>query len=334
MHNYNEMILHLAYSLENQKQKISGDLLRQNLIWAADKSDIFEEEIKRLLEKGYLLKEDNGLVLTNNGRIEAVGISKAMVKDEFSKKIGRLTRSSAYLDFCEEVYGYRVYLFNMMDKQQIDFVLSSIPVSAEDTLVDLGCGSGSILNLLVTKYGCRGIGIDQLDGDILERTSTGITYINGDIDRISDYSVKPTVTLSIDSLYFSKNLDKLVRQLNNIENNKMYLFYSQYIFDEVFGDKSILHSHNTKIAEVLNKNNIPFKTIDYSENERLLYENSLKVLQKYKQAFEDEENKDLYEQKLKEVMTGIELYDKSLASRYLYIIEPHNKKLCQDSFMF
>lgn len=315
------MILDVAYNLENQKQKINIDLLRQHLIWAVDKSVLFEDEINRLIEKGYLLKEDKGLVLTNNGRIEADRISKVMIRDEFSKKIGRLTRSSAYLDFCEEVYGYRVYLFNMMDKQQIDFILSAISVSAEDTLMDLGCGSGSILKLLATKYGCRGIGIDQLDDDIIERTSKAITYINGDIDRISEYGVRPTITLSIDSLYFSNNLDKLVQQLNNFENNKMYLFYSQYIFDEDSGDKSILHSHNTKIADVLNNNRIPYKTIDYSENERLLYENSLRVLQKYKRAFDGEGNKDLYEQKLKEVRTGMELYNKGLASRYLYIID-------------
>jgi len=101
----------------------------------------------------------------------------------------------------------------------------------------------------------------------------------------------------------------------------MYLFYSQYIFDEGSTDMSILHSHNTKIADVLNNNRIPFKTIDYSENERLLYENSLRVLQKYKRAFDGEGNKDLYEQKLKEVRTGMELYNKGLASRYLYIID-------------
>lgn len=243
------------------------------------------------------------------------------VKDEFSEKIDRLTRSGAYLDFCEEVYGYRLHLFNMMDKQQIDYVLSSIPISAEDTVLDLGCGSGSILNLLVKKYGCRGVGIDQLDGDILERAGMKLTYINGDIDRISDYSIKPTVTISIDSLYFSKDLDSLVRQLNSTKNNKMYLFYSQYIFDEAFGNKSILHSHKTKIADVLNKNNITFRTIDYSENECLLYENSLKALKKYRKAFEDEKNSDLYEQKLKETMLGIELYDKNLASRYLYILD-------------
>ncbi len=212
----------------------------------------------------------------------------------------------------------------MMDKTQIDFVLKTIQVSSEETIVDLGCGSGSILNLLVTKYGCKGIGIDQLDSDIIERSNKAITYIKGDIDNISDYKIKPTITLSIDSLYFSNNLDKLLQQLNSFEKNKMYLFYSQYIFDETSVDKSILQSNNTKIANILNKNRIAFKTIDYSENERLLYENSLNALQRYKREFENEGNKDLYEQKLKEDMTGMELYNKNLARRYLYIIDKCN----------
>ncbi len=247
--------------------------------------------------------------------------NNSLIIDEFSKKIGRLTKSNAYLNFCEEVYGYRIYLFNMMDKEQLDFVLNSIPISSMDTLLDLGCGSGSLLNLLATKYGCRGIGIDQLDDEILTKHNNVFTYIKGDIDRFSDHGVKPSITLSIDSLYFSNNLDELVRLLKNIENNKMYLFYSQYIFDEASCDKSILHSQNTKIADALNSNLLAYKTIDYSQNERLLYENSLKALQKYKQAFEDEGNLDLYEQKLREDMLGMELYSKNLASRYLYIID-------------
>ncbi|MGE5677591.1 MAG: hypothetical protein ACM3ZR_05985 [Pseudomonadota bacterium] len=321
MNNYSEMILHAAYNLENQKQKLNTEVLKQNLALAADKPDIFEDGIKHLISKGDLLKEGKTLVLTDQGRVEGARISKAMVRDEFSRKIRRLTESRAYLEYCEEVCGYRIPFFNMMDKEQIEFVLGSIPVSSDDTIVDLGCGSGGILNLMAKKYGCLGIGIDQLEDDILRRTGNAFTYINGDIDRIADYNVKPTITLSIDSLYFSNDLDGLVQYLRNIENNKMYLFYSQYIFDETAVDKSILLSHNTKVADALNKNGIHFKTIDYSGNERLLYENSMRVLQKYETAFKGEGNKDLYEQKLKEDMLGMELYDKGLASRYLYIVD-------------
>jgi len=321
LHNYSEMILYIAYNLENQKQKINVDLLRQNVIWAEDKSALYDEGFNDLIENGYLFKENNELMLTDNGHIEGARISKEMIRDEFNKKIHRFTSSRAYLDFCEEVYGYRVYLFNMMDKQQLDFILNTIPVSSDDTILDLGCGTGSVLNLLAAKYSCRGIGIDQLEGNIVSRTSKAITYINGDIDRISDYGVRPTITLCIDSLYFSNNMNKLLWQLNNIQNNKMYLFYSQYIFDEKAVDKSILHSNNTKIADVLKNNRISYKVIDYSKNEHLFYKNSLKVLQKYKLAFCEEGNKDLYEQKIKEDMMGKELYDKNLARRYLYIID-------------
>lgn len=73
------------------------------------------------------------------------------IKQEFDNKIKRLTKSKTYLDYCEEVYGYRMYLFNMMDEEQLDFVFDSIPLSADDTVLDLGCGTGSILNALVKK---------------------------------------------------------------------------------------------------------------------------------------------------------------------------------------
>lgn len=44
-----------------------------------------------------------------------------------------------------------------------------------------------------------------------------------------------------------------------------------------------------------------FNTIDFSKNECLLYENSIRVLQKYKKKFEEEGNLDLYEQNLRKI---------------------------------
>lgn len=252
-------------------------------------------------------------------------IRRESINKEFDNKIGRLTRSRAYLDFCEEVYGYKMYLFNMMDKEQIDFVLNSVPLSSKDTLLDLGCGSGSILKMLVKKHGCRAIGIDQLNNDIIN--SSNITYISGDIDQLSEYHLTPTVTLSIDSLYFSKDLDRLLWQLCNFKDTGIYLFYSQYLFGEAAGDRSILCGDHTRVADILNKNEIFYKTIEYSENERLLYERSLAALRKREKAFEEEGNSDLYAAKLKEDTMGKHLYDNGLASRYLYIVKPFHATL-------
>ena len=58
-------------------------------------------------------------------------------KDEFDNRIGRLTKSKAYLDYCEEVYGYRIYLFNMMDQEQLDYLFHAIPLSTSDTILEI-----------------------------------------------------------------------------------------------------------------------------------------------------------------------------------------------------
>lgn len=84
------------------------------------------------------------------------------VKNEFDNKISRLTKSTAYLNYCQEVYGYRMYLFNMMDREQLDFIFNNISLRDNDTILDIGCGYGTILNTLTEKHGCSGIGVDQL----------------------------------------------------------------------------------------------------------------------------------------------------------------------------
>ena len=106
---------------------------------------------------------------------ESVYLSNS-IKEEFDNKINRLTKSTAYLDYCEEVYKYRMYLFNMMDKEQLDFIFNVIPLSFRDIVLDMGCGSGSILNALAEKSGCNGIGIDQLCRTTINFENKNIRY--------------------------------------------------------------------------------------------------------------------------------------------------------------
>jgi len=243
------------------------------------------------------------------------------IRQEFDNKINRLTKSNAYLDYCEEVYEYRMYLFNMMDKEQLDFVFNVIPLSFKDIVLDMGCGSGSILNALIKKSGCSGIGIDQLSSTTVTFESKNIKYLNGDIDDIEKFNLHPTVTLLVDSIYFSRDPEKLIRNLCHIKNNRIYLFYSQYLFENDIADKGVLRGDFTNIADILKKIKVSYKVIEYSKNERILYEKSLYALEKRKKAFISEGNFDLYEDKMKEQQLGKHLYDTGNASRYLYIIE-------------
>jgi len=317
-----ETLLYIVYNLQHQNQIITVDAIRHPLGWIQSTEFDLEVEITWLIESGFLVKNsENELSLTEIGKNEASRINKIRSKDDFNRLISSAIDSPAYLDYCEEIYGYRMPLFNMMDKQQLDYVFNTIPVSKSNTVLDLGCGAGCILNHLVQKYECYGIGIDQLNQAAVEKCSKMISFIDGDMDNLSDYKLKPNITLAVDSLYFSNDLDGLVRLMKGIKYNRLYFFFSQYIFDESKKDETVLHRDNTRIASILQKNDLQYRVVDYSANENSLYENALKVLPKHKEAFVSEGKSDLYETKLKENRSGKAMYDKGLASRYLYIVE-------------
>ena len=243
------------------------------------------------------------------------------INKEFIDMIGRTTASEAYLDYCMELYGYRMSLYNMMDKSQLDFLFDSIPVTGNDSILDLGCGSGCILKHLMQKYECRGVGLDQLEPEFVVKQSGSIPYIVGNIDELDSYGLDPSIVISVDSLYFSNDLDHLLKTLTHRKGNRLYLYYSQYIFDDKQEDKDILKYNNTRLAKILNKEGIRYRVVDYSENERNLYKRAIQILPGYQDAFEREGIRDIFEKKHNENKFGKELYDSGRASRFLYMIE-------------
>lgn len=209
MQDVHETLLHIAYSLHNQNQIITVEAIRQPLGWLQIQPFDLENEIIWLIENGFFCRNSNNeLFLTETGKIESVKINKVRTKTDFNRMIKCATDSRAYLDYCEGIYGYR-----------------------------------------------------------------------------------------------------------------MYIFYSQYIFDEANKDKVVLHHDNTRIAGSLQKNELKYRVVDYSANESALYENALIILPKYKNSLTQEGNRELFETKMRENKSGKELYDKGLARRYLYIVE-------------
>lgn len=241
--------------------------------------------------------------------------------NEFENIIYRATSSEAYLNYCTEIYGYEMCLFNMMDKSQLDFLFHNILIEKNSSILDLGCGNGCILDYLVKKYECHGVGIDQLDTEVFKKYNRSIKYIDGSMDELEAYDINSDITVSVDSLYFCNDLYQLLNTLTNRKDNRLYLYYSQYIFDEEHNDKDILTFNNTRLARSLNLAGINYKVIDYSENERQLYERGIQVLPEYEDAFDREGNRDIYEKKINENKLGKELYESDRASRFLYIIE-------------
>ena len=244
----------------------------------------------------------------------------ALVPNEFEEKIGRLCKSEAYLDFCQEVYGYRQPLFNMMDRELFEYLFRELKCSKEDTILDLGCGTGSLLCYTAEKFGCKGVGIDLLSRELMPPDSEAVRFFSGDIDRFTEFEEKPSVTLCIDSLYFSKDLIALISRIHRLKNNRAFLFYSQYIFEENPADRTILQADHTVPAKILRQQNIPYRAVDFSGNERTFYPAALSALKKRRDKFQREGNSDLYEKILADNLLGKQLYDTGRASRFLYIL--------------
>lgn len=322
MKNVRETLLYIVYNLARQNQIVTVNALRQPLEWLRFENIALEQEIAWLADNGYLLMNSEGaLSLSESGAKEALQINSVRARAEFNELINSASGSEAYLDYCEEIYGYRMPLFNAMDKEQLDYLFNTVAISKRDRVLDLGCGAGCILDYLVRKYSCYGIGIDQLDEATVKRSSPVISYIEGDLDALEDYNLKPTLTLAVDSLYFSSNLAGLLKVLKSVAGNRLYLYYSQYIFDEAKMDKAILDHNNTRLALSLQESNLPYRVRDYSANEHALYAKALEILPKYKEAMIGEGNGHLYEKYQRESYSGKQMYDRGLASRYLYIVE-------------
>jgi methionine biosynthesis protein MetW len=62
-------------------------------------------------------------------------------------------------------------------------------VPAKSTVLDLGCGSGDLLHLLVSRRQCKGHGIEIDEREIYQCVAKGLNVLHGDIDSgLSDYS--------------------------------------------------------------------------------------------------------------------------------------------------
>ncbi|MCX7711417.1 MAG: class I SAM-dependent methyltransferase [Clostridia bacterium] len=316
-----EILLYIAYNLSNQNQHITVDTVLTNLEWIRHEKFDIDKEMAWLVDNGFLAAKDKrSFLLTEAGQNEAFQINEEKRREDFNQFMDRATDSAAYLDYCEEVYGYRMYLFNMMDKAQLDHLFHSIRFDSTDTVMDIGCGTGSILNQLTGRYHCRGVGIDQLKTKIVRKYNKTIEYLEGNIDTLADYRLAPSTILSVDSLYFSCDLEQLISTLKETKS-RLYLYYSQYIFDEKQKDRTALQKEHTRLAEILQKNSMSYSAIEYSRNEYGLYENTLRVLPKFQSYFEREGNLEIYTMKMNDARGGQALYDKGLASRYLYIVE-------------
>ena len=78
-----------------------------------------------------------------------------------------------------------------MDDARLDHQLIVKMIEPHSHVLDLGCGDGTLLHLLMTQKDCRATGIEIDEKEIYKCVERGVTVSHGDIDSgLEDYSGK------------------------------------------------------------------------------------------------------------------------------------------------
>lgn len=72
---------------------------------------------------------------------------------------------------------------NKKDSLRLNYSVISGIIEKNSKVLDLGCGDGELLNLLIDKNSCAGIGVDINQQNVIKSIQKGLSVIQGDIDE-------------------------------------------------------------------------------------------------------------------------------------------------------
>ena len=72
---------------------------------------------------------------------------------------------------------------NKKDSLRLNYSVISEIIEKNSKVLDLGCGDGELLNLLIDKNSCAGIGVDINQQNVIKSIQKGLSVIQGDIDE-------------------------------------------------------------------------------------------------------------------------------------------------------
>lgn len=94
---------------------------------------------------------------------------------------------------------YALLLSFGQDRRWRRFLVDQVPVGPADRVLDVATGTGAVARELVSRHGCRVVGLDQSAGmlDEARRRAPGIELVQGDADHL------PFADASFDALTFT-----------------------------------------------------------------------------------------------------------------------------------
>ncbi|MBT4575740.1 MAG: class I SAM-dependent methyltransferase, partial [Candidatus Cloacimonetes bacterium] len=257
-----------------------------------DELSILDSTFKSLFQKKFIKKLNEEYSLTN----EAVKFLKKQRADSFGKMLVQKEKSKTYGKFCKELHGKNISQFNMMDMEQLNKLLELLEIGEHQKILDLGCATGTITEYISDITKAHIVGIDFADTAInwaQERTKEKqdrLKFITMDMNALDFPKESFDAIIAIDTLYFVGNINKTIQKMKEIlkENGKLGIFFSQMVKTEE--NKEKLLPNKTIIAQTLKKNNLKFRTWDFTESEKEFWKKNISIAETLKDEFAKEGN--------------------------------------------
>ncbi|NHJ48646.1 MAG: methyltransferase domain-containing protein [Asgard group archaeon] len=280
-----------------------------------------------LIKKELLHRTENVYSLTGIGKNNAIAIRGRRIGDRFSSEFVRIATSAAYSKFCERVFGKDLSQANMMDMVQLDKLLEVLNLSSKNKVLDLGCGLGKISEYISDVTSAFVLGIDLANEAInlankrTQEKQQRLDYQIGDINNLTLSSNSFDTIIAIATLHYTIDINKTINQLKEIltPQGQIGIFTFQYAFEN--DNPDILHPDNTNLAQVLKKNNLEFRTWDFTDNEIKIRQKQLLIANELKEQFEEEGNIDLYNDRIEECEIDLKRLLSGQKRRFLYHIQ-------------
>jgi 2-polyprenyl-3-methyl-5-hydroxy-6-metoxy-1,4-benzoquinol methylase len=231
-------------------------------------------------------------------------------------------KSEAFRMFCEDAFGADFSQDGFSDRKQIDYILSLFPQKEELSILDIGCGNGKMLNYLQRKTGGIVYGFDYSENAINQARHNHIERSNFEVGVIGEIDYEPEkfdVIISMDTMYFAKDMNQFVSQIRKwLKSDGVFIVGYQE------GDvvPKTVNSKTTLLAKALESNHMNYQVKDITEDVYNMLKRKRETIIKYKKLFYNESLRKWYKIILHQtncITVPISKYIENNA-RYLYLI--------------
>ncbi len=241
--------------------------------------------------------------------------------------------SPAHSEFCQRVFGADLCQHGFVDMDQLNALIDLADIRAGRRVLDVGCGVGMIAEYIADVTGAHVTGLDYIPVAIetaAQRTIAKqhqLLFMVGDINAIDLPRQTYDLILSLDSIYFSDDYRRTVRQFATAlkPGGKLVFGYGHgrepWIPIEHF-DRATLAPDCTPLAQALIMNGIPYETVEFTEADYRLAKLRQAVLTDLRPMFEAEGTLFIHENRMGDALGMADAMERGLHRRYLYIATP------------